>query len=133
MLSLLVFVSIHVASPTPVAQPIGDHINWATAKKRGSKRGKTAPAAARAKPAMPALPADVRNFMQRRDLCDHLRGEESYDPQRAEELEEGMEKNCSGSDKELRDLRKAYAKNPEIKAKLAKYQTEIEDGPAEDN
>ncbi len=133
MLSLLVFASVHVVSLPPISQPFGGHLNWAAAKKRGSKRGKATPAAAKAKPVMSVLPADVRNFMHRRDLCDHLRGEESYDPQRAEELEEGMEKNCSGTDKELRDLRKAYAKNPEIKAKLAKYQTEIEDGPAEDN
>ena len=133
MLSLLVFASVHVASLPPVLQRIGEPTNWATAKKRSSKRGKIAPTAAKPKPAMAVLPVDVRNFMQRRDLCDHLRGEESYDPQRADELEEGMEKNCSGTDKELRDLRKAYARNPEIKAKLAKYQTEIEDGPAEDN
>lgn len=133
MLSLLVFASVHVASLPPVLQPISEPTNWATAKKRNSKRGKIAPANTKPKSAMAVLPADVRTFMQRRDLCDYLRGEESYDPQRADELEEGMEKNCSGTDKELRDLRKAYARNPEIKAKLAKYQTEIEDGPAEDN
>ena len=133
MLSLIFFASVHVTSVSPITESMLDQTSWAAAKKRGSKHGTRSSGTVKPNPAIAVIPADVRNFTQRRDLCDHLRGEDSYDPQRAEELEEGMVKNCSGTDKELRDLRKKYAKNPEIKAKLAKYQSEIEDGPAEDN
>jgi hypothetical protein len=30
----------------------------------------------------PAVPADVAKFKDRRDLCDHFRGEEPYDEER---------------------------------------------------
>jgi hypothetical protein len=43
-----------------------------------------------------------------------------------------MKENCDGTDKELRILRKRYEKSPNILARLAKYEDEIEEGPAED-
>jgi hypothetical protein len=137
MLSMLLFASAHVVSVNNMSQPVGGANYLAPRKKGASSRAKprtTAKAASSAKPvsAKMSIPADVEKFVKRRDICDHLRGEEAYDPQRAEELEDGMQENCEGTDKELRTLRLRYAKNPEIKAKLAKYEREIEEGPAED-
>jgi hypothetical protein len=137
MLSMLLFASAHVVSINSIPQPMGSE-NYAAPRKKGAsssaKPRTAAKGASAAKPVSAKLPmpADVEKFMKRRDLCDHLRGEEAYDPQRADELEEGMQANCEGTDKELRTLRLRYAKNPEVKAKLAKYEREIEDGPAED-
>ena len=36
------------------------------------------------------LPADVATFVERRDLCDHFRGEEPYDEQRRKFLNKNI-------------------------------------------
>jgi hypothetical protein len=38
------------------------------------------------------LPADVLKFEERRNLCDHFRGEEPYDKERRKFLEENLRK-----------------------------------------
>jgi hypothetical protein len=136
MLSLLVIGSLHIAALGPVQHTANPVLDFAVRSKRRTTRSRRAmPVATKplaAKSVSPPVGADVSRFIQRRDICDHLRGEEPYDPERAEFLNKGMRENCDGTDKELRLLRKVYAKNPAILAKLAKYEDEIEEGPAED-
>ncbi|MGE5305257.1 MAG: hypothetical protein ACM3TN_18255 [Alphaproteobacteria bacterium] len=47
------------------------------------------------------LPADVLKFKERRDLCDHFRGEDPYDKERRKFLEENLKKYCAGTDRDL--------------------------------
>lgn len=72
------------------------------------------------------LPADVRAFMERRDGCDHFRGEEPYDPAREAEIAAKATKLCTGTDAELARLKRIYAHNPAVKHALAGYESSIE-------
>ena len=73
------------------------------------------------------LPPDVANFMERRDLCDHFRGEDPYNEERRKFLEENLKKYCTGTDKELASL-KAKHNNAAVLKALANYEERIEGG-----
>lgn len=73
-----------------------------------------------------SLPQAVITFQQRRDECDHLRGEEPYDQQRAAFLKAALAKACKGSDQALAALRQRFAQHPEALAALKPYQDRIE-------
>ena len=76
--------------------------------------------------AAPPLPRDVGRFVERRDSCDHWRGEEGYDAPRAREIGRAVRSECKGTDKELARLRALYVKRPDIVAALADYEHRIE-------
>src|SRR5882672_8712503 len=76
------------------------------------------------------LPEEVARFIERRNACDHFRGEEAYDAKRREFLEQQMLKLCVGSDKELAGLKKKYSGNKAVVTKLNGYEAQIE-GPSE--
>ena len=77
-------------------------------------------------PSGTALPADVATFVERRDGCDHFRGEEPYDKQRAAFLDERMAALCEGTDANLAALREKYADQPQVIARLRHYEDSIE-------
>lgn len=72
------------------------------------------------------LPRDVVSFVERRDVCDHLRGEDPYDPSRAAELRAKLAANCAGTDKKLAELRRKYAGNRKVMKRLSRYEAHIE-------
>ncbi len=72
------------------------------------------------------LPGDVAGFLARRECCDHFRGEESDDPARAAEIRRALAANCRGTDAELARLRRRYAGNPAIRARLAALERQVE-------
>jgi hypothetical protein len=72
------------------------------------------------------LPPDVARFVQRRDLCDHFRGEEPYDAERREFLNKSMREFCIGTDAELATLKRKYKDKSDVMAKLAEYEAAIE-------
>ncbi len=74
------------------------------------------------------LPRDVVAFKERRDLCDHFRGEDAYDEERGKFLAEGMKKSCTGTDKELAALKSKYSHNDVVLRALADYEEKIEWG-----
>jgi hypothetical protein len=76
------------------------------------------------------LPKDVATFVERREGCDHFRGEEptSADPHRAREINRELKKLCTGTDKKLSRLKQKYAANAEITALLAPFEPNIEPG-----
>lgn len=76
------------------------------------------------------LPKEAARFIERRDACDHFRGEEAYDAKRREFLEQQMLKLCVGSDKQLAELKKRYGSNKAVMTKLNEYEAQIE-GPSE--
>ena len=82
--------------------------------------------------AQSTLPSDVREFVDRRDGCDHFRGEPwdlSDDPEvkdRREFIFRQINTLCRGTDMQLTELRKKYAKNKEVVQKLAGYEDAIE-------
>jgi len=75
---------------------------------------------------VPKLTGDVEKFKERRDLCDHFRGEDPYDEQRKKFLEENLKKYCTGTDKELASLKAKYKNNKTLMKVLEKYDEKIE-------
>jgi hypothetical protein len=73
-----------------------------------------------------ALPQDVLAFRARRDQCDHFRGEEGYDAQRAAFLAAELARTCTGSDAALAALRERYRQDPSALAALKDYEDTIE-------
>ena len=67
------------------------------------------------------LPKDVRDFVARRDICQHFLGEEPYDAERRRYLEEAIRENCSGTEKRYQSLRKRYERDMETKVWLERY------------
>jgi hypothetical protein len=67
------------------------------------------------------LPLDVRRYIERREGCDHWRGEFSPDPVRSRQIEAGKRKECTGGDRELDRLRRKYHRTPGVLAALSDY------------
>ena len=74
------------------------------------------------------LTGDVEKFKERRDLCDHFRGEDPYDEERRRFLEENLKRYCAGTDKELASLKAKYMNNKTVMKVLEKYEEKIEAG-----
>jgi hypothetical protein len=72
------------------------------------------------------LPEDVARFVERRDRCDHFRGEEAFDAKRREFLEQQTLELCVGSDQQLAKLKKKYGSNKAVMTKLNEYEAQIE-------
>ncbi|WP_076591850.1 hypothetical protein [Herminiimonas arsenitoxidans] len=74
------------------------------------------------------FPADVARFIEKRDGCDHFRGEEPYDEERRKFLLDNITALCTGSDNKLAQLKKKYAGRPDVIGKLNEYELRIETG-----
>jgi hypothetical protein len=74
------------------------------------------------------IPNDIHAFVDRRDGCDHFRGEPwdlGDDPvvkERREFIFRQINTLCRGTDKQLTGLRKKYAKNNDAVQKLVEYE-----------
>ena len=73
-----------------------------------------------------SLPVDVTDFKERRDACDHFRGEDPYDEERRQFLEKQMTELCTGSDEQLKKLKHRYRDNRAVQVALAEYEPHIE-------
>ncbi|MFH1772575.1 MAG: hypothetical protein ABH872_07145 [Candidatus Omnitrophota bacterium] len=72
------------------------------------------------------IPKDVVEFQERRDLCDHFRGEPPYDEKRRKFLIIKMKETCTGADTELKALKKKYKNDAEVMKILRTYEENIE-------
>lgn len=73
-----------------------------------------------------AWPRDVRAFVERRADCDHFRGEEATDPQRARYLAGQLRRSCTGTDAQLARLLARHAGDAAIRQLLSQYEPRIE-------
>jgi hypothetical protein len=75
------------------------------------------------------LPNDVRNFIERREGCDHMRGElpDPVDKHRTRQLQRETRKLCMGTDQKLAQLKKKYAKNSSVMQHLDAFEPAIEE------
>lgn len=77
-------------------------------------------------------PADVRAFLDDRDLCDHFRGEpwpesdSETDRARRRQLIHGMKTTCAGTDHRLTELRIRYREVAAIQQLLSQFEGDIE-------
>ena len=71
-------------------------------------------------------PPDVAAFIERRDRCDHFRGEDPFDEERRRFLQQQTLQLCVGTDQQLAALKKQYQDNAAIMGKLNQYEVSIE-------
>jgi hypothetical protein len=69
----------------------------------------------------------VTRFIERREACDHFRGEAPYDAERRQFLEQ--QKYSAGTDKRLAELKKKYQGGTALTTKLEAYEAHIEPPP----
>ncbi len=74
----------------------------------------------------PSPSPEVARFIAERDACDHFRGEEPYDAARAAFLVRETRRLCTGTDRKLAALRRRFANDPAVTARLAGYEDRIE-------
>lgn len=72
------------------------------------------------------FPSDIAAFITHRDDCDHFRGEEPYNAERAKFLNAQIKQLCAGTDKSLAQLKAKYKANKDVLAKLNDYEPNIE-------
>ena len=78
------------------------------------------------------LPREVRDFIERREGCDHFRGEPVPEPEddpegtRRKQIESALAKLCTGTDAELARLRGRYRKDAAVTAALADFEYDME-------
>lgn len=105
------------AAPTPVSAP-----------------NCTPPQGPQPRPDYCSYPADVRDFVDMRDACDHWRGEpvpeHEDDPEevRKNQIIDAINESCTGTDKRLSALKAAYAGDQKVLQLLDEYETDIEAG-----
>ncbi|MCF6190320.1 MAG: hypothetical protein L3J51_07570 [Cocleimonas sp.] len=72
------------------------------------------------------IPADVYYFIERRDGCDHFRGEPMYSEERKEDILKNMKELCEGSDEALSKMRHKHKDNKFVQKLLSVYDANIE-------
>jgi hypothetical protein len=79
------------------------------------------------------LPKDVQKFIERREGCDHMRGEipDPSESHRQAEVRREINRLCKGTDKELATLKKKYRARILIKQRLEEFEDGIEELDAE--
>lgn len=74
------------------------------------------------------LPLDVQKFIDRREGCDHMRGElpDPNQKQSMKEVNREIEKLCKGTDRQLVQLKKKYVSNASVIQRLNEFEEGIE-------
>lgn len=89
----------------------------AAAARHGVRIGLACLLAACASPTVP----DLDTFLQRRAICDHLRGEfpDPPDPDRVREIEQQLDAYCTGTDAQLAALKIRYRDDAAVSKTLS--------------
>jgi hypothetical protein len=74
------------------------------------------------------LPDEVEQFVQRREACEHFRGEvpDSQNRSRTDDVRDMTARYCAGTDAELAAVRIRYFASGAVTQKLSAYETKIE-------
>ena len=71
-------------------------------------------------------PIDLRTFLERREECDHWRGEASPDKARQRDIDRAVCRTCAGTDAQLARLKKKYRNNDAVMDLLDELEDRIE-------
>ena len=77
------------------------------------------------------LPKDVSTYITERENCYHMAGEipDPSEKQRLREVIREINKQCKGLDKKKLQLKKKYAANRDVSARLIQLEADTDDGP----
>ncbi len=72
-------------------------------------------------------PVDLPTFLERRQMCDHFRGEipDPPDPQRLAQVQQQIDESCRGSDAQLAALKQRYRDDPAVMQRLEALEPRI--------
>ena len=78
--------------------------------------------------AAPPPAVDLKTYLERREMCDHMRGEfpDPPDPERMRDILEQVDRFCPGSDAQLATLKLRYRDDPAVMATLDALEPRIE-------
>lgn len=79
-------------------------------------------AALRTYPEARGMPADVQHFIVQWQDCAHWLGEPAYDAARQRDIESAVAEVCPGVDARGAELRRRYATNAGVLARIARYE-----------
>lgn len=71
------------------------------------------------------LPVAARDYIVRRNTCEHFRGEEPYDEARRREIDAAVETYCRGLDAQAARLRHRHRDRPAILRMLDAYGEDV--------
>ncbi|RNF86453.1 hypothetical protein [Montanilutibacter psychrotolerans] len=71
------------------------------------------------------LPVAARDYVVRRNTCEHFLGEEPYDEERRREINAAVETYCRGLDAETARLRKRHRDRPAVLRMLDAYGDDV--------
>lgn len=77
-------------------------------------------------------PQDVSGYIERREVCEHFRGEpwpegaSNEERERRDFLAAQLNRYCKGSDQAIRELKAKYGDNRVVMDRLERYEAEIE-------
>jgi len=71
-------------------------------------------------------PSDLRRFLERREACDHWRGEASNDRERQADIRRALCQTCTGTDAELARLKKKYKAHGAVMDVLDELEDKVE-------
>jgi len=74
----------------------------------------------------PVLQKEVQTFLERRESCDHWRGEHGYDKERQKDIDWAICQSCVGTDAELARLKRKYQRTAPVMEALAPFEPRIE-------
>lgn len=80
-----------------------------------------APALEETYPDAAGMPRDVQAYVVRWNDCQHWAGEPAFDAARRRQIEQGVEKACTGVDDLGRRVRARHAANPAVIERLKEY------------
>ena len=80
--------------------------------------------------ATPPAAVDLKTYLERREMCDHMRGEfpDPPDPERMRDILEQVDAFCPGSDAQLAALKLRYRDDPGAMKQLDALEPRIEGG-----
>ncbi len=75
-----------------------------------------------------SIPREVRHFIEKREVCDHFRGEvaDTNDKKRQKEIQSNIKKLCAGTDRQLNTLLKKYKGKAYIIERLSEFEPDID-------
>ena len=73
---------------------------------------------------------DLKTYLERREMCDHMRGEfpDPPDPERMRDIQQQVDQFCPGSDAQLAALKLRYREDPAVMKQLDALEPTIEGG-----
>jgi hypothetical protein len=73
------------------------------------------------------VPKEITKFIERRESCDRWRGEDGYSKERQANINRAVCQTCTGTDAELKRLKRKFKYRPDLQTKLNNFEPQMEE------